>query len=352
MASFVVTAAVLAAAWAQGGEKPNADDETTATEAKTVAQAEPLKVAVLDFVNLAEHQGRFYEVRAADAVQLALVESGRFAPGPRRAVRREIRRHQLSPPFDAGAVQLIATVLGAGVVVQGSIERCEVQPTERKCEVEVHVQLLAGATGAQLTTLAESAAVTGSADEPRTLEGLVDAGLQAVAAKLVAAMERADLDPPPPPEMSSRAEAENAPEPARTAEGEEPSATRDAQRHPRIITLAELRARKAKEAGGAAKPVGTPGATVAPEVTEEEAQIVRGIILTALPGGSKYLLSLGEHTGAYKGMELSVYRGSDASRPYGTLRVIAVEPRHCTAIPVGGLTGVQRGDRVIGHLRP
>ena len=334
------------------GHKPPADEPEAAPTSGALPAGERAVVAVLDFANRSDHQGRFYEVRAADALQLALADGGRFAPGPRKLVRREITNRGLAPPFDAATVKLVAGLLGAQIVVQGTIERCDVRPAERKCDVREVLDLYDGATGKPLTKLADSVSVTDAAETAPLLEGLVDAAFQGVASKLAATMARTRLTASPAPT------APVAPPVGPEAKGEPKTSASRTRRG--VISLAEYRARQEKE-GATAEP---PAATAAQEETEREpvrsaaplpapeeepGRPVRGVVLTSLPDGNRYLLSFREQRGAYKGMEVSVFHGSELTTPIGKLKIVGVDRSTCMAVPIGKVSGIQRGDHVMGR---
>ncbi len=279
-------------------------------------------VAVLDFLDLSDHRGRFYERRAADALQLALRGRERFEMVPRAQVRRELGARGLAPPFGPGHAQLVADLVGADYVLRGVVKSCTVTAAKESATVEVtlEVQVLDGASGEQVDEVSGSAQVA-TKELTTILEALADAAFEQAAQQIAVKLDRVELQGKG--ARPKRAESRPA-EPARLGP--------KGRRTPRLMVAPSKSA--------------PPAEVEAAPATETH---IVGAVLGRLPGKNKFIISVGGGRGVIKGMEFAVTRPGrkpgEAER-IGTLKVIRVDSRDATAVALDGARRILSGDHV------
>jgi hypothetical protein len=154
------------------------------------------KAAVLEFrVAAADAPGDLGYV-TAQVVSDRLAATGRYEMIAPAQVMEATRKAGLRPPFGVGHLQLLADVLGAQVVVHGSVRALAVDPAAGRASVTLSAEVVDGRTGDLKQKAEASGSHTAGAAVASSRQEVVVQALAEAAAKLAEAITGVAVEAP------------------------------------------------------------------------------------------------------------------------------------------------------------
>jgi hypothetical protein len=360
------------------------------TTAAYAAEAKSPRTAVLDFRSAIGGAPPDFGTTAARLVSEALAGTGKYDVLDYDVVRGEVAKRDLRPPFGVGHLQLLADVLKADLVVQGSVRSLTYDVGKPSASVVLSLEMVDGPSG----DLKKRAEATGTfvaeagTDQREVLVGaLADAARQVVEAatgltvrgetpKAVGAalQDRSGAAGPaeaglaaallPPVEVAAETPKTTAPaadlEPGGKPSPGEPEVSAIAAQAPKRGTRSDQGAlpTKTETPGAAPAPNGTATTTTEhpPEEPpiegspdEELTPLIRVKVLAKL-AADRVLVTLGKESALAPKMEMDVYRvtvsrdGTTTKRKLGRIRVVKINATDAEARILEGGPLMATGD--------